>query len=229
MPTTDDLFDLLQAVNEVTLKRIEEKIDDATDDVRDLLAPVPAARPPRPRPHLPPGSSAKGQAGKPRSRGLKRLGPRDQLVDYSKPRERPVWMTTEDEAASTFPSGRATSAASAAPGRRFPEPDAGPHSRVRDTSSCRACAATCSPGSAASTRPAQSSSDRQRSRATPASARCSSSAPERAQGARRRPSHGDESGAPRALHAFQASRLPDAPQEGTLPEETEGPVERLLF
>ncbi len=32
-------------------------------------------------------------------------------------------------------------------------------------------------------------------------------APERAQAAQRRPSHGDESGASRALHAFQASRL----------------------
>jgi hypothetical protein len=51
------------------------------------------------RPHLPPGSSAKGQAGKPRSRWLRRLGRRDQLVEYYKPKGRPDWMTAEDYAA----------------------------------------------------------------------------------------------------------------------------------
>lgn len=51
------------------------------------------------RPHLSPGASAKGQAGKPRSRWLKRLGRRDQLVEYYKPKERPDWMTVEDYAA----------------------------------------------------------------------------------------------------------------------------------
>jgi Transposase DDE domain len=51
------------------------------------------------RPHVPPGSSAKGQAGKPRSRWLKRLGPRDQLVEYYKPKERPDWMTAQEYAA----------------------------------------------------------------------------------------------------------------------------------
>jgi len=51
------------------------------------------------RPHLPPGTSAKGQTGKPRSRWLKRLGPHDQLVEYYKPKERPDWMTAEDYAA----------------------------------------------------------------------------------------------------------------------------------
>lgn len=50
------------------------------------------------RPHLPPRTSAKGQAGKPRSRWLKRLGPCDQLVEYYKPKERPEWMTVEDYA-----------------------------------------------------------------------------------------------------------------------------------
>jgi hypothetical protein len=51
------------------------------------------------RPHLPPGTSAKGQAGQPRSRWLKRLGPRDQVVEYYKPKERPDWMTADDYAA----------------------------------------------------------------------------------------------------------------------------------
>jgi hypothetical protein len=50
------------------------------------------------RPHLPPRTSAKGQAGKPRSRWLKRLGPCDQWVEYYKPKERPEWMTVEDYA-----------------------------------------------------------------------------------------------------------------------------------
>jgi Transposase DDE domain len=51
------------------------------------------------RPHLPPGTSAKGQAGKPRSRWLKWLGRRDQLVEYYKPKERPDWLTAEQYAA----------------------------------------------------------------------------------------------------------------------------------
>jgi Transposase DDE domain len=51
------------------------------------------------RRHLPPGTSVVGQAGVPRSRWLKRLGPRDQLVEYYKPKERPAWMTEDDYAA----------------------------------------------------------------------------------------------------------------------------------
>jgi hypothetical protein len=51
------------------------------------------------RDHLPPGTSAKGQAGKPRSRWLRRLGKHDQLVEYYKPRQRPEWMTAEQYAA----------------------------------------------------------------------------------------------------------------------------------
>lgn len=49
------------------------------------------------RPHVPPGS--KGPTGRPRSRWLKRLGPDDQLVEYQKPVERPVWMSAEQYAA----------------------------------------------------------------------------------------------------------------------------------
>jgi hypothetical protein len=51
------------------------------------------------RAHLPPGASAKGRAGLPRSRWLKRLGRRDQLVEYFKPKERPTWLTAEQYAA----------------------------------------------------------------------------------------------------------------------------------
>jgi hypothetical protein len=51
------------------------------------------------RGHLPPGASTKGQAGKPRSRWLKRLGRHDQLVEYYKPKERPDWITAEQYAA----------------------------------------------------------------------------------------------------------------------------------
>jgi hypothetical protein len=51
------------------------------------------------RAYLPPGVSAKGQAGLPRSRWLKRLGRQDQLVEYSKPRECPAWMSPQDYAA----------------------------------------------------------------------------------------------------------------------------------
>jgi hypothetical protein len=51
------------------------------------------------RRHLPPGTSVLGQAGVPRSRWLKRLGPRDQLVEYYKPKQRPAWMSPEQYAA----------------------------------------------------------------------------------------------------------------------------------
>jgi hypothetical protein len=50
------------------------------------------------REHLPPHTSAKGHAGMPRSRWLRRLGPRDQLVEYFKPDDRPEWMTAEQYA-----------------------------------------------------------------------------------------------------------------------------------
>jgi hypothetical protein len=48
------------------------------------------------RRHLPPGTSAKGHKGLPRSRWLKRLGKGDQLVQYFKPRERPDWISTQE-------------------------------------------------------------------------------------------------------------------------------------
>jgi hypothetical protein len=51
------------------------------------------------RAHVPPGGSAKGRAGLPRSRWLRRLGRRDQLVEYFKPKERPEWLTAEQYAA----------------------------------------------------------------------------------------------------------------------------------
>jgi hypothetical protein len=51
------------------------------------------------RAHVLPGTSLQGQAGKPRSRWLKRLGRHDQLVEYYKPVERPDWMTVEQYAA----------------------------------------------------------------------------------------------------------------------------------
>jgi len=51
------------------------------------------------RAHVPPGSSASGQAGTPRSRWLRRLGRRDQLVEYFKPKERPGWLAPEQYAA----------------------------------------------------------------------------------------------------------------------------------
>jgi hypothetical protein len=46
-----------------------------------------------------PGTSPRRARGLPRSRWLRRLGPDDQLVQYFKPRERPVWMTPEAYAA----------------------------------------------------------------------------------------------------------------------------------
>jgi hypothetical protein len=47
------------------------------------------------RAHVPSGVSPRGQAGKPRSRWLKRLGRHDQLVEYYKLKERPTWLTVE--------------------------------------------------------------------------------------------------------------------------------------
>jgi hypothetical protein len=44
-------------------------------------------------------SRKRGQTGLPTSRWLKRLGRHDQLVEYSKPRTRPVWLTVEEYAA----------------------------------------------------------------------------------------------------------------------------------
>jgi len=49
------------------------------------------------RAHVAPGM--KPVKGRPRSRWLKRLGRRDQLVQYYKPKERPQWMTDEQYAA----------------------------------------------------------------------------------------------------------------------------------
>jgi hypothetical protein len=47
------------------------------------------------RRHTHPKRAAKGPAGRPRSRWLRRLGRHDQLVEYFKPARRPVWMTAE--------------------------------------------------------------------------------------------------------------------------------------
>jgi len=41
----------------------------------------------------------RGEKGLPSSKWLKRLGKRDQLVEYSRPRERPKWLTAEEYAA----------------------------------------------------------------------------------------------------------------------------------
>jgi hypothetical protein len=49
------------------------------------------------RPHNEPGR--KRVAGRPRSRWLKKLGRRDQLVEYHKPKECPEWLTPEQYAA----------------------------------------------------------------------------------------------------------------------------------
>lgn len=46
-----------------------------------------------------PRMSAQEARGLPRSRWLRRLGKNDQLVEYFKPKERPVWMTPEQYAA----------------------------------------------------------------------------------------------------------------------------------
>jgi len=44
-------------------------------------------------------SQRKARTGLPRSRWLQRLGRHDQLVEYSRPNQRPTWMTPEDFAA----------------------------------------------------------------------------------------------------------------------------------
>jgi Transposase DDE domain len=49
------------------------------------------------RPHTQPGEKGKSE-GRPRSRWLRRLGVLDQVVEWSKPRDRPGWMTVEDYA-----------------------------------------------------------------------------------------------------------------------------------
>jgi Transposase DDE domain len=54
------------------------------------------------RPHrrwAPPGAKGAAAKGLPRSRWLKRLGKRDQLVEYHKPKERPAWLSPADYAA----------------------------------------------------------------------------------------------------------------------------------
>ena len=48
------------------------------------------------RPHR--KAAVKGETGKPHSRWLKRLGKHDQLVEYTKPKRRPAWMTAEEYA-----------------------------------------------------------------------------------------------------------------------------------
>ena len=50
------------------------------------------------RRHTHPKRAGKEPAGLPRSRWLKRLGKHDQLVEYFKPKERPVWMTAAEYA-----------------------------------------------------------------------------------------------------------------------------------
>src|SRR5262249_28971926 len=51
------------------------------------------------RRHATAQSRKEGQTGLPSSRWLKRLGKHDQLVEYSKPKERPAWLTEEEYAA----------------------------------------------------------------------------------------------------------------------------------
>jgi hypothetical protein len=51
------------------------------------------------RRHATAQSRKQGQTGLPSSRWLKRLGKHDQLVEYSKPKERPSWLTEEQYAA----------------------------------------------------------------------------------------------------------------------------------
>jgi Transposase DDE domain len=50
------------------------------------------------RRHTHPRRAAKEPAGRPRSHWLRRLGKRDQLVEYFKPTRHPVWMTAADYA-----------------------------------------------------------------------------------------------------------------------------------
>lgn len=47
------------------------------------------------RRYAPPGTSPRATRGLPRSRWRRRLGQADQLVEYFKPKERPVWLTPE--------------------------------------------------------------------------------------------------------------------------------------
>jgi IS4 transposase len=49
------------------------------------------------RPHTPPGVK-RGGKGLPRSRWLRALGVKDQIVEYFKPADRPEWMTEEEYA-----------------------------------------------------------------------------------------------------------------------------------
>ena len=51
------------------------------------------------RRHAGPGKVHPADAGRPRSRWLKRLGKEDQLVEYFKPKDKPDWMTAEQYAA----------------------------------------------------------------------------------------------------------------------------------
>jgi hypothetical protein len=51
------------------------------------------------RRHAGPGKVRPEDAGRPRSRWLKRLGKHDQLVEYFKPAQKPRWMTAEQYAA----------------------------------------------------------------------------------------------------------------------------------
>jgi hypothetical protein len=51
------------------------------------------------RPYAAPGMSTRAAKGLPRSKWLKRLGTDDQLVEYYKPKECPVWLTAEQYAA----------------------------------------------------------------------------------------------------------------------------------
>jgi hypothetical protein len=51
------------------------------------------------RSHVPPktrGKKGRRAAGQPRSRWVRSLGKHDQIVEYSKPQQRPKWMTRED-------------------------------------------------------------------------------------------------------------------------------------
>lgn len=74
------------------------------------------------RRHAGPRESHRGQAGRPRSRWLRRLGRHDQLVEYHKPAGRPAWMS--DEASARLPERlvvRELRVQVRAPGRRVHE------------------------------------------------------------------------------------------------------------
>lgn len=51
------------------------------------------------RRHVQPGKVRPEDTGLPRSRWIKKLGPNDQLVEYTKPKDKPAWMTVEQYAA----------------------------------------------------------------------------------------------------------------------------------